>query len=332
MGKADTMTEIAQPLVTVIVPVYKVEPYLRRCIDSIISQTYHNLEIILVDDGSPDGCPEICDEYAERDSRIKVIHKKNGGLSDARNVGLGSSSGKYVTFVDSDDWLENAAVDYMYQLIIKYDAGLVIGGMQRVENITDYILKSDWNGKLQEACMTNVQAMQHFFQNGCAAWARLYRRSIFNDIMFPIGEINEDEAIVLPILERCGTVVLTNHVIYNYRCRPESITTASFSATKLAWQRHCADNLRFIQEKYPELEADAAARYRGSLLWSLTEIALSDGDWSEQVRELRFALRKYHALFKAAPFTYSQDKIRLEVLTWLPFPVYRTLIRLKRRK
>ena len=93
-----------------------------------------------------------------------------------------------------------------------------------------------------------------------------------------------------------------------------------------------AEKVYLNTEKYPELEADAAARYRGSLLWSLTEIALSDGDWSEQVRELRFALRKYHALFKAAPFTYSQDKIRLEVLTYLPFPVYRTLIRIKRRK
>ena len=110
------MTEIAQPLVTVIVPVYKVEPYLRRCIDSIISQTYHNLEIILVDDGSPDGCPEICDEYAKRDSRIKVIHKKNGGLSDARNVGLGSSSGKYVTFVDSDDWIDNDLIETVMSL------------------------------------------------------------------------------------------------------------------------------------------------------------------------------------------------------------------------
>ena len=103
-------------LISVIVPVYKVEPYLRRCIDSIISQTYHNLEIILVDDGSPDGCPEICDEYAERDSRIKVIHKKNGGLSDARNVGLGSSSGKYVTFVDSDDWIDNDLIETVMSL------------------------------------------------------------------------------------------------------------------------------------------------------------------------------------------------------------------------
>ena len=111
-----------QPLVSVIVPIYKVEPYLRRCLDSIVKQTYTNLEIILVDDGSPDGCPQICDEYAARDKRIVVIHKDNGGLSDARNAGLDICKGEYISFIDSDDWVANIYIEAMLKATITNNA------------------------------------------------------------------------------------------------------------------------------------------------------------------------------------------------------------------
>ena len=116
-----------EDLITVIVPVYKVEKYIRRCIESIINQTYRNLEIILVDDGSPDDCGKICDEYAKKDNRIKVIHKENGGLSDARNKALDLANGKYVIFVDSDDYIEKNAIGYLYKLIQKYNTDIAIG-------------------------------------------------------------------------------------------------------------------------------------------------------------------------------------------------------------
>ena len=322
-------------LISVIVPVYKVEPYLRRCIDSIISQTYHNLEIILVDDGSPDNCGAICDEYAEKDTRVRVIHKPNGGLSDARNAGLDIMTGDYVAFVDSDDWIEADMYRTLLTQMKHFDADMSLSGvvdeLEKDGSVTVTKVSDYGNTPFAES---NTDTMRRFLRTSWAAWDKLCKAELFFGIRYPVGEINEDEAIALQLLSRCRRVCYTNEVYYHYIKRPGggSITTSDFSVKKLAWQRHCADNLRFVQEKYPELEADAAARYRGSLLWSLTEIALSDGDWSEQVRELRSALRKHHALFKAAPFTYSQDKIRLEVLTYLPFPVYRTLIRIKRRK
>ena len=111
-----------KPLVSIIVPIYKVEPYLRRCLDSIVNQTYTNLEIILVDDGSPDGCPQICDEYAAKDNRRVVIHKENGGLSDARNAGLDSCKGEYVSFVDSDDWVDEKYIEILLNLATKENA------------------------------------------------------------------------------------------------------------------------------------------------------------------------------------------------------------------
>ena len=118
-------------LISVIVPVYKVEPYLRRCIDSIISQTYHNLEIILVDDGSPDNCGAICDEYAEKDTRVRVIHKSNGGLSDARNAGLDIMTGDYVAFVDSDDWIDKQHLSSMYALV-NGGADIAVSDVRRI--------------------------------------------------------------------------------------------------------------------------------------------------------------------------------------------------------
>lgn len=319
------------PLISVIVPVYKVEPYLRRCVDSILSQTYTNLEIILVDDGSPDKCPAICDEYAKTDKRVKVIHKENGGLSDARNVGMAAASGEYLIFVDSDDWLENNAVETLSGLSRKYDAQIVIGGMQRVEDGTDRIIKSDADGSSKEIVMSNIQAMEDFFENGCAAWARLYRKEIHDKILFPAGEINEDEAIVLKLLERCKSIVRTNQVIYNYRCRPESITTSEFSEKKLAWYRHCKDNLEWVNEHHPELEPYAAKRLCNSVMWSLTEIALLDNYQKEWLNELQSCLNQYTKLFLDLYRSCRKEKVRLFFLRYMPFNLYRFLIKVKRK-
>lgn len=314
------------PLISVIVPVYKVEPYLHRCVDSILSQTYTNLEIILVDDGSPDNCPTICDEYAKTDKRVKVIHKENGGLSDARNVGMAAASGEYLMFVDSDDWLENNAVETLSGLSQKYDAQIVIGGMQRIEDGTDRIIKSDADGSSKEIVMSNIQAMEDFFENGCAAWARLYRKEIHDKILFPAGEINEDEAIVLKLLERCKSIVRTNQVIYNYRCRPESITTSEFSEKKLAWYLHCKDNLEWVKEHHPELEPYAAKRLCGSILYFADEAASSDKENITLISDILIDLRKkYRTYSKSFPDFIGRTK--LFILRNLPFGIYRIILK-----
>jgi Glycosyltransferases involved in cell wall biogenesis len=330
MDGIDEGLESVNLLVSVIVPIYNVEAYLQRCVDSILSQTYKNLEIILVDDGSPDECPAICDEYANKDRRVQVIHKKNGGLSDARNAGLKIITGDYLMFVDSDDWLEKTAISDLYKLIVRSNAQLAIGGMQRIEDGTEHILKSDFSGETRERCFTKTQAMEDLFRNGCAAWARLFLREIHNGIFFPVGEINEDEAIMLSILNRCTTVAQTNLVVYNYRCRPDSITTTSFSKKKLIWYKHCNDNLKWIRKHYPELELCAAKRLCVSVLWSLTEIALCDSYEPIWVSELQNCLKENYKLFRNVYQEGVKQDIRLIFLRRLPFSVYRNLIRLKR--
>lgn len=289
-----------EPCISVIVPIYKVEPYLRKCVDSILAQTYQNLEIILVDDGSPDRCGEICDEYARKDARIKVIHKKNGGLSDARNAGLEIMTGAYVAFVDSDDWIEPQMYQRLHELLEYYQADMAFGGVAD-DVLQDGSIRTVRTSDYGETPFAEdrVAAMRRYFHGSWAAWDKLYRAELFAGIAYPAGEINEDEAIVLHLLDRCQKVCYTNEVFYHYMKRVDgsSITTAAFSEKKMAWAKHCRDNLRFVGEKYPQLEKDAAARYRSSVLWSLREISLMETGMNAEWTQLRWELRENYSIF-----------------------------------
>lgn len=291
---------MSNSLISVIVPVYKVESFLSKCVDSILAQTYRNLEIILVDDGSPDNCGVICDEYAAKDSRIKVIHKKNGGLSDARNAGMEIMTGEYVGFVDSDDWIEPTMYEKLLSNLNRFGADMSFGGVADdvLQDGVVHTIKTSNSGDGPFA-EDKIAAMRRYFHGSWAAWDKLYRAELFGGIRYPVGEINEDEAIVLHLLDRCGNVCYTNEVFYHYMKRVDgtSITTAAFSKKKLDWVKHCRDNLAFIREKYPELEADAAARYRSSILWSLREICLLESGLEDGWKQLRRELRQNFALF-----------------------------------
>ncbi len=320
--------------ISVIVPVYKVEPYLRRCVDSILAQTYSNLELILVDDGSPDGCPAICDEYAKADARVRVIHKTNGGLSDARNAGIDAASGDWIAFIDSDDWIEAIMFEKLLSLAIEYDAQIAVGGVNDEQLIGEEtkIIKSTFRGQIETVSCGCEEAMCRYFSSSWSAWDKIYRSSLFDTVRFPVGEINEDEAIVLQLLNQCQTVVYTNEVFYHYIHRASSITTTAFSPKKFAWYRHCRDNLAWIREHHPALTDAAAARYRGAILWTLTEIALADEDYTAERIALIAELKQNKEMFSKINFSFRSDRIRMRMLCSLPFAVYRTFIRIKRSR
>lgn len=316
-----------EPMISVIVPVYKVEPYLCQCVDSIRNQTYANLEIILVDDGSPDGCPQICDEYAALDTRIKVIHKKNGGLSDARNVGMAVSKGEYLCFVDSDDALPQGAVEDLLKLAVAEEADLVIGGHCRFEEE----IPADATIETEKRLMSRTEAMADFFANGCAAWARLYRREVHGELLFPVGEINEDEAIVLKLLDRCNTIAKIDTVVYYYRCRPESITTSAFSAKKMDWYYHCRNNLEWVKTRYPNLASLATGRLAGCVVFLLDEIAKAKQPFPEFKTILVDDLKQNYPEYRKAYRAGKNAKIRMWILKSLPFGCYRFLMACRRR-
>jgi len=204
------------PLVSVIVPIYKVENYLRECVNSIISQSYKNLEIILVDDGSPDKCPEICDEYALKDNRIKVIHKPNGGLSDARNAGIEIAKGEYLSFVDSDDVIHSQMIEVLMKPLIE-DKGLKMSACTHTKNI------ESWNGKFGYVFqkMSAFDYMQVGFY--MVAWGKIYHKTLFNGIEYPKGRLHEDEFTTYKLIYYSGYVGYIDLPFYYYRQREDSI-------------------------------------------------------------------------------------------------------------
>ncbi len=319
-----------QDLISVIVPIYNVEQHLKKCLDSIYNQTYHNLEIILVDDGSPDNCGAICDEYAQKDSRIRVIHKKNGGLSDARNAGLDVMSGDYVAFVDSDDWIEPAMYETLLTNLKLYRADMSFGGVaDDVEKDGKITTAKKSNYGAQPFSESSTDAMKRYFCGSWAAWDKLYKAELFDGIRYPVGEINEDEAIVLQLLDRCKRVCYTNEVFYHYmkRVGSGSITTAAFSRKKIAWYDHCKHNLDFISNNYPELIPYAKRRYYSSLIWVLNNMTADLKKFADLIPIYRKELKEVINEPGWANGFSKKEKIRAYLLAYCYY-LYAGVVRL----
>lgn len=207
--------------ISVIVPIYKVEPYLRKCLDSIVNQTYKNLEIILVDDGSPDNCGMICDEYAERDNRIRVIHQKNGGVSSARNAGLKIASGDWIGWVDSDDWIESDMFAYLIENAQQYQTNIAV--CSRCEH---YKTHQQFRGWKEKQVLGTEDALKYLLENDLMQnylWDKLWKRSLFDGITFPVGRTYEDIAVMHLLFERANKVICLPEWKYNYNQRADSI-------------------------------------------------------------------------------------------------------------
>lgn len=222
------------PEISVIVPVYKAEQYLERCVKSILEQTYQNFELILVDDGSPDGSPILCDKWAEKDSRVHVIHKENGGASSARNAGLKIAKGNWIAFADSDDWLDRTALKTLYDLANQYNVPMAIGGMRVVQEYTD----AQTVAKQETVVLSRADLMSRFFRlNGepdtHSVWATLIRRDILEAYHFIEGKMNEDVEACYYLARKCEGAVYTNKPVYFYFKNVEGVTNSGFSKKKL---------------------------------------------------------------------------------------------------
>ncbi len=241
-------------LISIIVPIYKVEPYLRQCIDSIVNQTYTNLEIILVDDGSPDKCPQICDEYAAKDKRIAVIHKKNGGLSDARNAGLDICNGEYIYFLDSDDYIGKDTISNLYQHLEKNkQCAIAIGYFTALVGDKNIVYRESWLFNTPRLIEPKDFAIRMLTEkSNHAATAKLYKKEILQKIRFQKSKKNEDslfEADLVPIIEehqyKCIDVPIYS---YFYRLHKNSICHSE--KDPFVW--HMINNCEAIINMYKE--------------------------------------------------------------------------------
>ena len=220
--------------ISIVVPVYNVEKYLEKCIGSIINQEYKNIEIILVNDGSTDNSLKICNEYKQQDKRIMVIDKENGGLSDARNAGIEKSTGDYIMFIDSDDWIYCNMVGRLYTLITESNACIAQCDFIKVCNDENVCFNNE-NKNIK--VMDNREALLSIYENrgikSIVTWNKIYKKKLFDDIRFPKGKIHEDEFTTYRLFDKCKKVIDTNEIMYYYRQREGSIMKSNFSIKRL---------------------------------------------------------------------------------------------------
>ncbi len=213
------------PTISVIVPVYKVEPYLKRCIDSILCQTFTDFELILVDDGSPDRCGEICDEYAKKDSRIYVIHKENGGLSSARNRGIDrafqSSDSKFLSFIDSDDYVHPSFLEYLYKALIENDVKISVCKYEIIHNEKEAFEKEQYSSYIVDAISLYTDKNNYVYTIN--AWNKLYEKNLFKEMRYPLGKLYEDAFTTYKLLYEAGKVAMIDLPLYKYFVREGSI-------------------------------------------------------------------------------------------------------------
>lgn len=219
-------------LISVIIPVYKVERYLERCIKSVVNQEYSNIEIILVEDGSPDKCPQICDEWGKKDSRIIVIHKENGGLSDARNIGIKAATGDFISFVDSDDWIDLNWLSLLVEKACQNDCDVVIGATRLINDKNEEILIRGKQSKIytNEEAVAELIINKNIFATVCD---KIYKRELIKDISFEIGKTNEDEFWSWKILMRASKIITCSETNYNYFQNSESIMGRKYNIKRL---------------------------------------------------------------------------------------------------
>lgn len=319
-------------LVSVIIPVFDVEEFLPRCVDSVLGQSYADLEVILVDDGSPDGSGVLCDSYARADDRVVVMHQDNRGLSHARNVGLSVARGVYVTFVDSDDWLHPQMVQTLVELTERQDADLAMCDYQQTDGTDDLPVEIE----AEESVHTGLEALWMLvgptpvYTRAVVSCAKVYRRALFDGVLFPIGRFHEDEFTTHRLFWRSRRLAQTTARLYAYRLREGSIT-ASFSPRK---RKDARDAFRERAAFFHAvgLEDLASVAYRKAFVAAVSDrVKLVERGFSEEVasldRDLRALVREGRSVRQSWRFrSYT------EVYAFAPAAVSRAVTLLRQMR
>lgn len=296
-------------LISVIVPVYNVQKYLERCLDSILRQTYQKLEIILVDNGSTDASGRICDSYAARDERIKVIHTDNLGVSHARNTGVEAARGELLGFVDSDDCIAPDMYETLLRNLIKEDADISVCGIYQCFGENPGVAESDFNSELE--VVTPYEAISVALENSCSyyLWNKLYKRELFSKIRFPVGKIYEDAFIMVRLLDCAKRIVYAKWPGYFYIRRADSLTLSGYDRKELDLVEACAFNLSYVKEKHPELADRANYRLLRAYFYVLDKMPadkLSKEDVKDRNRVVRILRKNLFNILKYPWFRKSR--------------------------
>lgn len=318
------------PLLSVIITIYNVEPHIKKCIESVLSQDYDNLEIILIDDGSKDNSGEICDEFVKQDNRVVVVHQENNGVSAARNHGISKASGEYIAFIDGDDYIDSMMYETLMSNIIKYNADISACGYHDVyanriissqEEVVVDLFKKEDAIKLLFGKNDKIKVF---------TWNKVYKKRIFEKIKFPIGEIYEDVAIILDILSECDRIVATNQPLYYYVHRDTSITKKQYTYKDNAGIVASQRNFEYISAHYNGYEDNSKIYLCKMYFLILDKLILSGDRYIEERRRIVSDINKnfsFVLIKKEMPFNRKISAIALKI----NFKVYKILFFLNRK-
>ena len=302
------------PLISIIVPVYNVHEYLGDCFNSLIAQTYPKLEFVVVDDGSTDGSGVVCDEFAKKDSRVKVIHQNNAGLSAARNRGIAESTGAYIAFLDSDDFLAPDYAQYLYSLCAKYQSKMSICA---IKEITEKKKEIDYGAIYDEKIMSTEEALGRMLREegfNVSAYAKLYRRDLFEGVTFPEGAVHEDLGTTYKLIQKCPRVAYGPEAKYNYRKRSGSISAAEFSDKKFDIIKLTDAMCEELSNSFPYLINTTNLRKahgRFSVLRQMLNVKELTPAQKEQETEIIKWLKENKTFVTKNPVASGRDKIAM---------------------
>ena len=312
-------------MISVIIPVYKVEKYLNKCVESVVGQTYTDLEIILVDDGSPDDCPAMCDAWAERDGRIKVIHKPNGGLSSARNAGLAAASGEYVFFLDSDDAISAGCIELLVDAARCDGSDICIANIVRINENGEMLKAPSFDSDM---LLSKGGVFENMAKKGSSAyvvsWGKIYRRELFDGIFFPEGRLNEDEFTYYRLFDRCSCISVRKDALYFYLSRQGSIMS-EYTPRRLDVLEALAIQAKFFSDRGFDKTVEAVRRYAYDAAVN-TLLANRIGVTDERFKT---ALGFYKSICRLCPGDTGRSAVRLFFAAY-PFNLFsKLLLRLK---
>lgn len=307
--------------ISVIVAIFDIEKYVRRCLDSILAQTYRELEIILVDDGSTDSCGAICDEYGGRDARVKVIHKKNGGLADARNAGIAVATGSFYIFVDGDDYLAPQMVQRLMETQRAADADITLCGYMCVDEAGNHQQPPHRMPKAFARAHTGREvlsgtALEKTWVYWLVSWNKLYRASLFDSVRYPVGKLHEDAFIMHRLYYAANRVACCDEMLYYYVQRPDSITNRRYSAQRLDEAEAFLDWIDLALEKRLSKHAVRAFFYQFEHIIYASYGRAKRGD--QRVKERRAKLYgEFKTRFSALRHFSGGPAFKLRVLAML---------------
>lgn len=310
--------------ISVIVPIYNVEKYLRDCIESIICQTYTNLEIILVNDGSTDNCENICNEYVKKDSRIKLINKGNGGLSSARNAGIDVANGDYLVFIDSDDYVNKSMIEVLRNLLINNNADIAQCEFEKFydsKNISDNsTFKETITVKNNKEALLSLSKIDGKGVNAVVAWNKIYKKKLFDDIRYPINKIHEDQFTTYKLIYKANKIVYTNKKLYYYRQRENSIMNSKFDKKRLVVLDAIEEKINFFKgmEKYESVYYESIHQYINNAIGNYKKYKESNPNDCITLKNIKKRLNKIY--FIAIKSSNISLKIKIKLTLFIINP------------